>query len=81
MLTIMALVLTLFVNEELIRLLLLHNQVFATDYNQIVLALRHLHADDLVGLPGRSLKQRNVNFTGVYCLKVVYVVEQNLVNL
>ena len=77
---IQSLILTLFVNEKLVRFLLIHNQVLATYHCQKVIILRHLHTDDFIRLSGLSFQEWNGNLAGFNLLVGVHIKELYLVN-
>lgn len=66
-------------NKELIGLLLLHNQVFATDAGNKLVIVGFSDGDDLVWLSCRSFEQLDRKLTNL--LEGVGVIEEYLVNL
>ena len=68
-------------NEQLIGLLLVHNEVLSRDDRQQVLVLRDLHTDDLIRFPFFGDHQRDLNFALSNFFELFSVKELDPVNL
>ena len=62
-------------DEQLVRLLLVHYQVFAADDGDVVFAVRHDHADDFIGLSSHRLEKRNLDLGFLDLLETVHIIE------
>ena len=69
----------LFVNEQLVGLLLVHDQVLSTDYSQILISLTGLDGNDFVWLSGLSWEKLDFKFTALKI--VISIVNLDFINL